>query len=696
MDFSAADLVAPSERWGGAEPAGADLSAAEVDPPGLDLLVAEVDHPGLDLSTAAADPPGLLLAGGVTNRWWDVPVAELPGLQEPGQGAELVGAARVEPSGQGDAEPIGLDSSLAEHEVELARAAEVQPPGPGEAEPSGPQQGRGRPGQYVYWITMAHPSQATIARLGIKAPSDLTRDSFRSLVVARHTACGVHLVETVCFLEPHANGLPHLNLLVRCLTQYRWKRVAAKLREQDRVHVDFATNIKTWAEGVAYGRVPSDHKPRERLDPDPVQWVPEGIPTPMEQFLPHRWSQPGFSRKTRLSNLTFFDLCQQHDIRTGGDLWAKAAELDKAGDRGLLAFLLENDADTMLAKVKTLQEAQEKARRAKLTREQLLEECALRGTCTCATLGHCYGLMKGLLVRNNLDGQLQVAVLGALRTGRAKMRNVCLVGGPDAGKSFLFRGLKEIFRTYERPDGGSYQLEELLDKELVLLNDFEYDSTAKSWMAWSYFKNFLEGGSIPVARPKNRGGNVIFDGTAPVLMTAPQEVTLVRYGKEVEAETAQMRRRITYFHLTHAIPADEREEVTRHCGKCTARLFLEGRSVSEPAPADAPAQDCFQVLAATARAFGLAPVSDHSQQPPSIVSALQSSGFSQDAHMAGSTSVVSPSSSSSHREGPPPSKQPRTAEQCIQELKDLKALRDSGALTMEEFTNLKRRLLCGD
>jgi hypothetical protein len=36
-----------------------------------------------------------------------------------------------------------------------------------------------------------------------------------------------------------------------------------------------------------------------------------------------------------------------------------------------------------------------------------------------------------------------------------------------------------------------------LDKELVLLNDFECDAGAKDWISWGYFKNFLEWGFNP-------------------------------------------------------------------------------------------------------------------------------------------------------------------------------------------------------
>ena len=111
--------------------------------------------------------------------------------------------------------------------------------------------------------------------------------------------------------------------------------------------------------------------------------------------------------------------------------------------------------------------------------------------------------MKDLLHNNGLDGQLQADVLGALRVGRAKQRTICLVGDANCGKSFLFKGPKEIFFTYERPDGGSYQLEDLLGKELVILNDFEYDASAKDWMSWGALEELLgRGGSSALPGPR--------------------------------------------------------------------------------------------------------------------------------------------------------------------------------------------------
>ena len=86
---------------------------------------------------------------------------------------------------------------------------------------------------------------------------------------------------------------------------------------------------------------------------------------------------------------------------------------------------------------------------------------------------------EDFLEKNNSDGLLQAAVFGSLRAGRAKKRTVSMVGDADSGKSFLLKGLTKVLRTCERLDGGTYQLDDLLGKEFVFLNEFEYDASAK-------------------------------------------------------------------------------------------------------------------------------------------------------------------------------------------------------------------------
>ena len=97
--------------------------------------------------------------------------------------------------------------------------------------------------------------------------------------------------------------------------------MAERLLRHHRVHVGFGSNVKTWAEGVVYGRIASEHKGPESLDQNPEQWHTNGTPTPFEQFLPRRWAAPGFVRKTCLTNLAFYDLCCQHRLKTETELF---------------------------------------------------------------------------------------------------------------------------------------------------------------------------------------------------------------------------------------------------------------------------------------------------------------------------------------------------------------------------------------
>lgn len=464
-----------------------------------------------------------------------------------------------------------------------------------------------------------------------------------------HAHCGVDVVETICFLEPHADGRPHLNLLVRASAQYRWLAVARRLLQHHRMHVSFGQNIRTWQEGVLYGTVASEHKQPEGLDSNYAQWHKAGTPTPVEQVVPRRMQAAGFVRPVRLTHVAFYDLCVKYDLRCLDQLWAKATDLDATGDRGLLSYLLENDPAAALGKVEQARAGKERLRRAGLTREALLEEFVAQQRCSCQTEGFCYGLMKEVLRNNGLDGAFQREVFGALRAGRAKQRNVCLLGGADCGKSFLLKGLRGLFRVYERPDSGSYQLEDLLGAEVVFLNDFEYDAKANEWMPWAFFKDFLEGSAVKVAVPKHRGGNQVFKGDAPVFFTCRHEVVLRKYNREVATETDQMRKRIKYLTLTRQIPAEHRQEVRQVCAHCSARVYLEGKA---PLPAPAPVAPAAAPAPAPAAPMG----------PPAAPDE-------------------------------PAAKRARLAADCVQQLKQAKDLLDCGLLQPEEFEQLKGRLL---
>lgn len=520
--------------------------------------------------------------------------------------------------------------------------------------PTGPGQGRGCNGQYVYWIVMVQPTPAVVASHGLKRPEVYTREQFGKLMVKAHKECGTNIVETACFLEPHSSGLLHHNCLVRGDTQYRWKQTAEALLQKYKVSVSYGNNIRSWQEGVVYGVVASEHKPAAMLDQSPTQWVAMGQAVKLEEHVPRHMRQPGFVRKVKLTPLAFLGLCREHNVATEDEAWALAADLEEKVDKGLMAYLLENDVAAAVEKVNKAKGAKETTRRAKLTRLQILEEKVRDGACTCSPPGFCFSLLKDILHKNNMDGEFQKEVCDTLEAGRLKERNLCLLGSTNMAKSFLLKPLPLIYRTYTRPDGGSYQLEQLLGKELVFLNDFEYDEDAKKWCNWGYFKTFLEGGPLTVACPKNRGGNQEFKSDAPVFLTASQEVSLWRGKKVDEYETEQMRSRIKYRKLTHEFKKEDRREAIP-CAHCGARVYLEGR----PAITAALAQ-------ALPASFFLA---------PSLQSASSSSG------------AAAPQT-------PPP--QPTSGQGMVQALLELKGLKDAGVLNTPELQRLKDKVLSGN
>jgi len=97
---------------------------------------------------------------------------------------------------------------------------------------------------------MPRPTPELIARSNVKQPSDLDRTTSREMCVKCLAECDVEVIQAACFREPHANGEFHLNLLVRAGKQWKWKKPAERFVQVYKVHVNFAENIRTWAEGV--------------------------------------------------------------------------------------------------------------------------------------------------------------------------------------------------------------------------------------------------------------------------------------------------------------------------------------------------------------------------------------------------------------------------------------------------------------
>ena len=477
--------------------------------------------------------------------------------------------------------PEGLGEAAPPPPAADGAAAPDQPTGPRDT--AATRAGRARR-QYCWWVTFAYPLPDTVQRLGLKTPDNFTRQSWLEAVRTAHEKARVKLDEAAVFLERHqrtdgtGRRLPHLNAVCRSASQYAWTGVAAALFKDFHVRVDFSEHIKTWYDGIVYGTVSSDHKPQEELDVEPLQWAASGAPLPFQEVLPAKWHKQG--RQPKMSRLQVLDVIRKNGLSSELEVYAFAAAEEERGQRGLVAFLAECDClQALLAKAAMLSSAASDLARNKLTRVEVLRKAA-ETACSCPTPGLWLELADAVLARNDLEGTFERAVYRALAEGRKKMNSVFLLGPSNCGKSFLVKPLKEIYRVYEQPDGGTYQLEAMLGKEVVFLNDFEWDH-AEKWCRWAYFKNFLEGGSLPVARPKNRGDNTVFELDSPVIGTCASPVQLMcKQGRAWvvnQLETVQMQNRIRYLQLTRPISADEVRECGA-CRRCAAELYLRGSS----------------------------------------------------------------------------------------------------------------------
>ena len=99
-------------------------------------------------------------------------------------------------------------------------------------------------------------------------------------------------------------------------------------------------------------------------------------------------------------------------------------------------------------------------------------------------------------------------------------------------------------------------------------------------MQGSYFKDFLEGSGVNVARPKNRGGNEFFEEDIPVIGSCAARVQyFVRDGRRVvvhESETRQMDSRWTYIPMSASLE-DESMVECKPCARCAAELYSLGK-----------------------------------------------------------------------------------------------------------------------
>jgi len=374
--------------------------------------------------------------------------------------------------------------------------------------------------------------------------------------------------------------------------EHKWKAVEKHLREVHgiKVHVSKHSCYRTMYD---YITTATTKKPESEIDKD--FYISPGHP-PVEQLpLPERslmaaWSARSATSRDRKTDesmkiIEFYDLVRAlpQPARTADALWARATEQQESGDRRLITFMLgRRDLPQVLERIAKAEEAPEKARRAQKSRGEILQDTAAFGTCSCTESERWHKAMDEVLHLNGYnDQQLETAILEALLLGRAKQRNIFIVGNTNRAKSFCFKPMALVYATFKPPDTGSHQLADLKGSEVVWLNEFEYDP---AFLSWRKLKDFLEGEPVKVAVPKTQGANYTFDDDAPVFGTAPGPI---EHPKQ-PAETEQMMSRVRYFVFEHFFDPGTCPDI-KPCARCWARWILAARGRPRGPPGPPPA-----------------------------------------------------------------------------------------------------------
>ena len=149
----------------------------------------------------------------------------------------------------------------------------------------------------------------------------------------------------------------------------------------------------------------------------------------------------------------------ENNIDTDTELFAKAKEQKEAGKNELANFLvsrfskslqdLSSNASKMESSTATL------ARKA-TTRMEVVRKCATED-CVEGCNGEWLVCAEQVLIQNKVHPVVYASALRDLLVkGRGKNRNIMIMGPANCAKTFLFKPLQTMFKTFSNPSNDKY------------------------------------------------------------------------------------------------------------------------------------------------------------------------------------------------------------------------------------------------
>ncbi|KAF4713706.1 hypothetical protein FOZ62_008820, partial [Perkinsus olseni] len=314
-----------------------------------------------------------------------------------------------------------------------------------------------------YLITWSRPRDSSS---GLRAPGDISKEGFGKELEHAFSHYDIPLSFYCIVAELHDDRVSvHYHASTASPRRHRWRRLAALLLKRG-----IALHFKAFLSYLACYRYAT------KFDASPLlssshPALPSD-PTERECRLVEQRDCSGEGTRIRkLSDIAGWITAKK--LKTEVQFLAEATK-----EKNVKDFVLNSrdSPSVMLGKVWSMNSAANNVDRAAKGRLQILRESAEAGGCTCG--GVASQAIQHILSRNSVPfTSFSESVIGMLRGGRSRNRNLAISGPSACGKSYLMGHLGEIYESLGALGSGSYPLAILLEKnvEIFILDDFRYN-----------------------------------------------------------------------------------------------------------------------------------------------------------------------------------------------------------------------------
>ena len=420
-----------------------------------------------------------------------------------------------------------------------------------------------------------------------------TRQIFADLCVDAFG--GVTKVEQyACAEEPHENGGTHYHVSLKLLNTSRWFRAKEYLRDRG-IIVNFARPppgramyawifryISKFDENV---HLSENHPHLEDIVNN--NRCRRAVAARVRAAADSRGD--GGKRSSRLKDPEVAKYCRKHGLKSLSQLMADAEERMKNGDESLHDYIFSRtlkQLHELLAKVDLMEKCVEKVLNLGTPRMETLRsfkdaDCVDR----CESIW--YDLALDIFRRSAINKYVFAdGVRELIEKGRARGRNVLILGPHAAGKTFLLKPLMKIFPIhFVNPAASAFGWIGADEASFIMLNDFRWLRKSDGGnIEWTCFLNLLEGMTVSLPAPMNHYSKHISIHTdVPIFATGPDPIRWYSRQENEPRDTTkhkhedqQMEDRWNIFRLSHTFERGERRDDIPPCPSCFARLAFLG------------------------------------------------------------------------------------------------------------------------